>query len=147
MMVNYCAWNVHELGTGDVASNPDCELGLLTSQRKNAQSAQLGVERAEFVKKITAERHRGPDEVANGSNRLRQAGVAAANHPIELGRHPSRAFARPDGQGSASGTDHPRHVVLRKQLLEPTGVRLCIVVEERHDVTPRCSDARVTGAR
>lgn len=147
MMVNYGAGDVNELGTGNVAPNPDREFSLLTSQRKNAKSAHLGVEHAELVKETTTERHRGPEEVANGSDRSRQAGIAAADHPVELGRKPSRALPGPDGHRPASRTHHGRHVVLRDQLFEPAGIGLCVVVEERHDVTPRCPHSRVTSAR
>ena len=72
----------------------------------------------------------------NGSDRLQEAGVAAADYPIEPGRQPSRALPQPDGQRPASRTHHRRHVALREQLLEPAGISLCIVVEERHDPTP-----------
>src|ERR1039457_2888646 len=87
MMVNYCAGNVHELGTGHVQSNPDREFGFLTSQRKNAQPTHLSVEGAELVKKVPTEGHCGPDEVANGSDRFWQSGVATTDYPIEqIGR-------------------------------------------------------------
>ena len=137
MMVNYRAGDVNELSTGDVASNPDREFRLLTSQRKNTQSAHLGVEHAELVKKTTTKRHRSPEEVANGSDRFWQTGIAAADHPVELGRKPARALPGPDGHRPASRTHHGRNVILRDQLFEPAGVGLCVVVKERHDVTPR----------
>ena len=70
MMVNYCAGHVHELGIGEVESNPNGKFGLLTSQRKNAEPTHLSVELAQLVKKVPAERHCGPDEVSNGSDRL-----------------------------------------------------------------------------
>ena len=138
--------NMHELGSLDAPSNPDRELGLLAPERQDAKPAHLGVERAELVEDATAERHGRSDEVAHGRDRLRQAGVAAADDPVELGREPPRASFRPDGHGTSAGACHVWIVVLGEQLLEPSGIGLGVVVEKRDHITASHPHPRVARA-
>jgi hypothetical protein len=147
VMADDRAGNVKNLSSGDVEADTNRKLGFLTSQRKNSQPTHLRVEGTDLVKEVAAKRHCGSDEVTDGSDGLGQAGIAAADDPIELGRQPYGPLSRPDGRRSTSRTYHGRIAVLRQQLLEPTGIGLSIIVEEGHDVASRCPHARVAGAR
>ena len=114
--------------------------GLSSSEPPSAEAADL-------AQNLRAHGHVGADRVADRRQLLGQAGVAAAEHPVELGRKPVRRF-RSASAGSARRPPRLSGIAeARSGAARAIGLGAGVVVDEGDDRTRRRFDPGVAGPR
>ena len=94
-MVNGGARHVDNGRGRPARRQPDGQFGLLASRRPRTYPPDRHVESSYPERQAGAHAHVGADRVAHGGYRDRQAPVAAADNPVELGRQPAGLNAGP----------------------------------------------------
>jgi hypothetical protein len=78
-----------------VLSYPNAELGLLATERSLVEPAELRAIAADLVQDLSSQSHRGTEGIADLLTGDRNPAVSTADHPVELGRKPTRLLALP----------------------------------------------------
>jgi len=138
---------VDDAASGDGGADPQAQLGLLAAERHAPDPAEPVVEAADGVEHAAPEGHVRADDVPHLGGRGREPPVAAADHPVELGRKPGGPARVPARDDRAARGDDIRRGEMAGEPLEPARGRDAVVVEERDDRAARRRDARVAGGR
>src|SRR5581483_3903043 len=126
----------------DLAARPpsvraDAELRLVAAERNRPDSAEAAVEPSELVEDILPKRHVRTDDVSHRCLVHRQAAIATAYDPAELGREPCRLPVVPVRPNVASDTERQLALVDLQQRRQPRRGGDRVVVEKRDHVSSR----------
>ncbi len=111
---------------------PDAEVGLLGA-RACPGLAKAGPKATELEERLTPHEHVRGDQVADRRRLGWQPGIGAAQGPVELLGHPTRAALLPDRLDRSADSDDSRILECGRCSLDPLRRRHGIVVEERDD--------------
>jgi hypothetical protein len=126
-----------------LASHANRQLGFLAAKRNFADPPDPVCEPVDAVEGLAAKRHVCAERVADLARLLRQTDVAAADHPVELGRKPARRLRLPARDDLTACADHLSPSIRPQQPKKPVRLRSRVVVEEDNDIARSMVDSGV----